>query len=479
MFAFPVPWSSPLLAGVAVALYVGLAGTVTVDVLLKKQDVRAELGWIAAAWFSPILGSLFYYLFGINRVTRRALRLGRLGKVEAAGTPHAASTPRAAANIALLSKLSGKVTGSALAADNRIEILEGGDAAYPAMLEAIGKARNCVALASYIFRNDAAGKAFAHALIAARKRGVTVRVLLDSVGIGYVFPLILYRLRWGGVRTARFLHTWLPWRMPFLNMRNHRKLLVVDGATAFVGGMNIGAENYSSTPPKDRIQDIHFRVLGPAVRLAMDAFARDWAFTTEETLDQPFWWPPAEAAGPAFARGLRSGPDADIYKLELILGAALTMAKSRIRIVTPYFLPDQRLQFAIAQAVLRGVTVDIVLPEHCDYIFMDWAMRAHLRFFRHIAANIYVTPRPFDHSKLVTLDGEWCLIGSSNWDARSFRLNFEFDLECCDKDLTGALDRIIDAKIARGRRLTPQELLARPVWVRLRDAAARLLMPYL
>jgi cardiolipin synthase len=163
----------------------------------------------------------------------------------------------------------------------------------------------------------------------------------------------------------------------------------------------------------------------------------------------------------------------------MILGAALTLAKTRIRIVTPYFLPDQRLQFAIAQAGLRGVQVDIVIPEHSDQRIMQWAMRGHLRFFRHIAANIYATPLPFDHSKLCTVDGEWSLIGSSNWDARSFRLNFEFDLECCDRDLTARLDAIIDGKIARGRVLTPEELVAQPVWVRLRDAAARLLMPYL
>jgi cardiolipin synthase A/B len=478
MFGIPIPWSSPVLEGLGAVLYVLLAGIVTVDVLLKKNDVRAELGWIAAAWFSPLLGAVLYYMFGINRVTRRALRMGRLDAAEGTA-PANLAWPLASPNIALLSELSGRVTGSPLTSGNRLEILQGGDEAYPAMLAAIGGAKHSVALASYIFRNDAAGKAFAAALIEARKRGVDVRVLLDSVGIGYIFPLILYRLKWGGVAADRFLHTWLPWRMPFLNMRNHRKILVVDGGLAFVGGMNVGAENTRAAGPKDYVQDIHFRIEGPIARTVMDAFARDWSFTTDEALDNPCWWPAVEPRGQVLARGLRSGPDADIYKLELILGGALSLAKKRIRIVTPYFLPDQRLQFAIAQACLRGVTVDIVIPEHCDYTFMDWAMRAHLRFFRRIAVNLYTTPLPFDHSKLVTMDGEWCLIGSSNWDARSFRLNFEFDLECCDPGLAGQLDAIIDAKIAGGRKLTPEALLAAPVWIRLRDAAARLLMPYL
>jgi cardiolipin synthase A/B len=471
-------WSLPIPAGLITSLYILLAGIVTADVLLRKSDVRAALGWIAVAWFSPILGSLLYYMFGINRISRRALRLGMFGSA-GASLPAPPAQLGAAPNITMLSELSGRVTGGPLTDGNGVVILQGGDEAYPAMLAAIREAKQCIGMTSYIFRNDAAGRDFAGALTDARKRGVAVRVLLDSVGIGYIFPIILYRLKLGGVRAARFLHTWLPWRMPFLNMRNHRKLLVVDGATAFIGGMNIGAENSRRLTPTNYINDIHFRIAGPVVRLVMDAFARDWTFTTAETFEDACWWPKLEPAGPVFARGLRSGPDADIYKLEIILGAAFTLAKRRIRIVTPYFLPDQRLQFAIAEACLRGVQVDIIIPEHCNYIVMDWAMRAHLRFFKNIAANVYITPLPFDHSKLATMDDEWCLIGSSNWDARSFRLNFEFDLECCDAQLCRNVDEIIDKKIALGRQLTSQELIAGPVWVRLRDAAARLLMPYL
>jgi cardiolipin synthase len=267
--------------------------------------------------------------------------------------------------------------------------------------------------------------------------------------------------------------------MPFLNMRNHRKLLVVDGALAFTGGMNIGAENLAAATPRRTITDIHFRVEGPAVRVVMDAFARDWSFTTDEALDQDFWWPELTTKGAVFARGLRSGPDADLYRLELMLGAALSLAKTRIRIVTPYFLPDPRLQFAIAQAGLRGVEVQIVLPARSNQHVMDWAMRGHLRFFRHIKATIFGSPAPFDHAKLCTVDGEWSLIGSSNWDARSFRLNFEFDLECIDRDLTARIDALIDARIARASILTPDMLAAEPIWKRLRNAAARLMMPYL
>jgi cardiolipin synthase len=465
-------------AALGTVLYVVLAIAVTADVLLKKSDVRAALGWIGAAWFSPILGGLFYYLFGINRVTRRALKMGRLGRAQAKA-PGSEEPPDAPENIGKLLDVSGHVTGGPLTAGNALSVLQGGDAAYPEMLAAIAGAKRCVAMASYVFRDDEAGNTFADALIGARARGVEVRVLLDSVGVGYFYPVIYHRMRRGGVSAARFLHTWLPWRMPFLNMRNHRKILVIDGSLAFMGGMNVGAENSQRLHPKDFITDIHFRVQGPVVRLVMDAFARDWTFTTYEVLEEDYWWPNLEQAGPVYARGLRSGPDADIYKLEMILGAALTAAQKHVRILTPYFLPDARLQFAIAQAGLRGVKVDIVIPEQCNYLFMDWAMRAHLRFFGHIRANIHTTPLPFDHSKLCTIDGSWSLIGSSNWDARSFRLNFEFDLECYDPDLTRRLDEVIDAKIARGTRMDVKALIRKPIPIRLRDAAARLMMPYL
>jgi len=473
-----INWTSSL--GLTGALYVLLALVVTVDVLLKKSDVRSALGWIAAAWLSPFFGALLYYLFGINRVTRRALKLKRRASPVAVRPP-SAPTPDDP-QMAVMNRSSRRVTGSELSAGNDIAILEGGDVAYPAMLKAIAEARHSVAMASYIFRDDVAGRQFADALIAAHERGVTVRILLDSVGIGYFFPRILYRMRRGGVTAARFLHTWVPWRMPFLNKRNHRKLVVADGAVAFIGGMNIGDEYAASLAAKagkNYVEDVHFRVDGPGVATIMDVFARDWAFATDEELDADCWWPELTAKGSVAARDVRSGPDSDLYKIEMMVGAALNLARKRVRIVTPYFLPDQRLQFAIAQAGMRGVVVEIVIPDKNDHIYMDWAVRGHLRFFRHIPATVHVTPPPFDHSKLAVMDDEWCLIGSSNWDARSFRLNFEFDLECYDRALVRRIDALIDAKIARSKVLSFEALATQPIPIRLRNALARLMMPYL
>src|SRR5664279_2101788 len=165
MFPITITWPTQRIEAVIVAIYVLLACLVTIDVLLKKSDVRAALGWIAAAWLSPIFGSLLYYMFGINRVTRRALKLGRLEDSQAKRPPHGA-LPIAIPNIAILAEVGRHVTESALVAGNGVCVLQGGDAAYPAMLRAIGEARHCIAMASYIYHDDAAGRAFSDALIA-------------------------------------------------------------------------------------------------------------------------------------------------------------------------------------------------------------------------------------------------------------------------------------------------------------------------
>ena len=462
-------------------LDMGLALWVTAHALLTKRDVRAAIGWIGLAWLSPFAGPALYYLFGINRVTRRAARLasGVARRERLSATALLPPPPPLPENIAAIAGAGERLTGRPLAAGNALALYRSGDEAYPAMLAAIAGARRSIALASYIFRADRVGGAFIAALAEAHARGVEIRVLVDGVGSGYLHSSAARALRRRGIAAARFMHHWLPWRMPFLNMRNHKKLLIVDGAVGFTGGLNLGAENVRRLRPPRPVEDVQFRVAGPVVAMLMQSFAEDWVFTTGETLNGAAWWPALAAAGQVCARGLSSGPDEDLGKLTAVLATAVAAAKRRLRIVTPYFLPDQPLMAAIALAALRGVAVEIVLPERSDHPLLDWAMRAHLRFFAAPGMAVHLTGAPFDHSKLVTVDGAWCALGSANWDVRSLRLNFEFMLECYDSGTAGEIDGLIDAKIARARRLDPAELAAPGPAQRLRDAAARLLLPYL
>jgi cardiolipin synthase len=271
----------------------------------------------------------------------------------------------------------------------------------------------------------------------------------------------------------------VPRLFQYANLRMHRKILVVDGQVGFTGGMNIRAGHWLTRAPAHPVRCVHFRIDGPVVADMQRAFTDDWAFATGERLDGERWFAPVGRYGPVAARGVPDGPDADIDNILEILLGALSVATRRARIVTPYFLPDSEVLRALHVAALRGVDVEIVLPGRSNVPLMDWAMTPQLPELIEKGCRIYFASPPFDHSKLFVVDGNWSLIGSTNWDARSLRLNFEYNLECYDRGLAAAIDAIIDAKIAVSRPVVRDELLALPYAIRLRNGVARLFSPYL
>ncbi|HVT40169.1 MAG TPA: phospholipase D-like domain-containing protein, partial [Gemmatimonadaceae bacterium] len=276
-----------------------------------------------------------------------------------------------------------------------------------------------------------------------------------------------------------FLPPFLSWRHPYFNLRNHRKLLVVDGEVAFCGGLNIRDGCLLSLEAPECTQDIHFSIRGPVVEQLMRAVAFDWSFTTGEQLAGPHWFPHLEPAGEMLARGIPDGPDENYETLLLTLLGALAQAKRSVRIATPYFLPDTALINALRVAALRGVRVEIVLPEHGNLRLVQWAATAQLDQIVRFGCRVLLTRPPFDHSKLFVVDDTWCLIGSANWDPRSLRLNFEYNVECYSPDLGRRLGAVFDAKMAGARRLTVAELEGRSLAIRLRDGVVRLAQPYL
>lgn len=463
------------LIGVSAAVaHVAIAGAVTVHVLLYKRNVGAAVSWIGIAWLSPFLGGLLYVSMGINRVKRRAQRLRR----ERLSIDVADSTlGEALAELPLtpLEFAIGRLTGLPCEPGNKVELLRSGDEAYPRMLAAIDAAEKSIGLESYIFRADKAGEAFHEALIRAHRRGVDVRVLIDGIGGGYFWSGTYNHLRKAGVPVARFLHSYFPWRTPFVNLRNHRKVMVVDGRIGFTGGINIGAENIQADKPPFVVLDTHFQLEGPIVGQLTDAFSDDWLFTTGQKLQDEKWFLPLEKTGGVMARVITSGPDEDMEQIEFVALHAISCAQKSIRVVTPYFLPPEALTMALGLAALRGVTVDIVLPDHSNHAVLDWARRVPLRPLIEAGCRVWLTPEPFDHSKLMVIDGFWTLIGSANWDTRSFRLNFELNVELHDADFAAKVTAIG----AMTKRLTIEELDGDPLSVRLRSSAARLLQPYL
>ena len=270
-----------LVAAASLVLSVLAAG----HAVLYKRDSRSAIAWVGFIWLVPIIGSVLYFLFAINRVRRRASVLrssferyrAQPSQPECSPEDLHHHLPKHTGHLQMLARVVDRVVErTALLPGNRIEPLINGDEAYPAMLEAIAQARTSVSLLTYIFDRDEVGIAFAHALGQATRRGVEVRVLIDAAGTRYSWPPILHALRREGVRYARFLPLYRLGRLLAMNLRTHRKILVCDGKLGFTGGLNIRAGNCLKANPQSPVQDLHFRVEGPVVMQMQQAFADDW-----------------------------------------------------------------------------------------------------------------------------------------------------------------------------------------------------------
>lgn len=450
--------------------------------LLHKRDSRAAVLWLGFIWLMPMLGPVLYISLGINRVSRRAKALKvesqgavRLAIPEDMGEPH----KQGAEHLHLLANAVERVTGRPLTAGNRVRALVNGDQAFPAMIAAIVSAKKTISLCTYIFDNDDSGEQFVAALAKAVDRGVSVRVLIDDTGARYSWPSILHELRRARVPVKRFLPAFPSLHLMTLNLRNHRKVLVVDGRIAFTGGINIRHGNMLADKPANAVQDLHFLVEGPVVAQLQEAFVNDWAFTTGEMLEGEAWFPNLADCGNVIARVITDGPDADLDKLRWMLSAALAEAQTSVQIVTPYFLPDTALVAALNLAALRGVRVDIILPAKNNLPYVHWASRAMWWQVLQHGCRVWLTPPPFDHSKLMIVDGHWVSFGSANWDPRSLRLNFELNVECYGREFAQQMESLVELKLRGAREVTLAEADGRSLPVKLLDATARLFMPYL
>jgi cardiolipin synthase len=477
-----------MLATLIVLLHVTLAVVAGGHALVFKRDSRSAFGWIGMCVVFPVAGPVLYFLFGVNRVHTRAQRMireapFRLGvgyeRGDYGSRRAVVATDSVGPKWRVLARVSGALTRRPLVNGNSIEPLHNGDAAYPTMLETIDHARERVLLSTYIFETNASGRRFIDALANAERRGVDVRVLLDGFGELYALPWAGQLLRERGVRTERFMRPSLwPPRLD-INLRNHRKILVVDGETAFIGGMNIGDRHLlGAGATRNPVADLHFRLLGPVVNQIETVFAEDWRFVTGEVLE-PTSMDGSEPSGPAVCRAFTDGPSEDLDTLSLILSNAVSAATERVDIMTPYFIPPPALIAAMQTAALRGVHVRVLLPDRSNLRFVDWATRNMLGELLAFGVDVRYQPSPFVHSKLFVIDGHYAIIGSANIDPRSLRLNFELATEIFCDTTAGTLAEHCDRVGARSRAVMQSEVDERSLPIRVRDSACWLFSPYL
>lgn len=460
-----------------VLIHIGPAAWGVYHALLYKRDPRAAMGWIMACIFIPYGGPIAYFLFGINRVRTRAQGLQRrFLDVGYEISPRRVQPARA--GTAGMRDVGWRVTGRTLTDGNAVTPLHNGDAVYPEMLRAIDDARNRILLATYIFKMDRTGEAFADALQRAVKRGVVVKVMIDGIGELYSWKKASKALRRRGIDVSRFLPPRLLPPSVYVNLRNHRKLLLVDDSIAFAGGMNIGDEHTSFDSEPRQVTDLHFALRGPVVPDLVDLFRSDWQFAARSSFDVST---PAgnQRAGDMQCRVVPDGPDDELDTLAATMQAVISAAQKSVDIMTPYFLPGRELMSSLESAALRGVRVRLVLPGKNNLFYVHWAHRNILAEMLRWDIEAWYQPAPFCHSKLICIDGDYSLIGSANLDSRSLRLNFELGIEVFSKDLNRTLVEHVDSVIATSRRAHYDDLANRPLAVRLRDSAAALFSPYL
>ncbi len=469
---------SLLCAFVAGALLLVMQILVTANILLYKEDVKSSIGWIGLVWLAPVAGTIIYTVFGLNRVKRKALALRNSGPDILSQTIKTFEEikDKIPQNFLQLIALGHKIHPQYFSLRNFVRPLRNGDEAYPLMCRMIENAQKEVLLQSYIFDNDAAGKMFVEAVKKAAARGASVRVLVDGVGLNYSRPTIQKELEnIKGVDFGVFLPSRKPANLPFVNLRNHRKMLIVDGEAAVFGGMNIAQGNLVKSAPKEPICDVTFEVSGEVSEQMARVFLEDWLFAKKPSFRPLAFGKKHEPKGNVIARIIPDGPDSDAGKIEFMLLGALNCAQKKVIIATPYFLPQASVLNELEIAALRGVEVELILPAKSNIFGMDWAMAANFSRLLKRGVKIYRAKPPFDHSKFMTVDGTWCFMGSSNWDERSLRLNFECNIECFDKELASRLEALAEDKKRAARRLEFKKL---PVLKRLRDNAFRLLTPY-
>jgi cardiolipin synthase len=474
------------IAGWAFLAYLVLTIATLCWVLHQKREPMSAIAWCLAVLVLPFLGPILFALFGYQtvhhrRVARKQQRKSDYGKLAqpAHGQPELAA-PELPPQWAVLADLARYGYGFPVTSGNRLAIYTHGEPAYAAMLDAIRAAKHHVHMEFFIVRPDDSGRAFLDALEACAKRGVEVRFLYDSVG-SFTFRSRMHSgLRAAGGRAYPFLPMLNPLNRFRINLRNHRKILVVDGTTAFTGGLNIGDEYLGKHPKFGYWRDTHLKVEGPAVASLQRVFLEDWFFAADEAARGPAYFPQViEPPGASVVQVAQSGPDTEYKAIRETYFAGILRARKRVWIASPYCVPDAGLRDALVLAGRSGVDVRFLGLFRPDKWVPFLAARFYWAELLEAGVKVYQYARGMMHSKFVLVDGEWASVGTANLDNRSLYLNFEVNCLLYDAAAVAELEGHFLDDLGWSVRLDPEVYARRPRIARLAENAARLFSPVL
>jgi len=446
-------------------------------ILTLKKDTTSALAWCLLVLFLPFIGMVLFVLFGYQHVHRPVAR--KLRQKQRFQMTHPASSPVARpgadgvdAGWQGMARLAQGYDAFPLTTGNRVEFYHEGTPAYDAMLAAIESAQHHVHLEFFIVQPDDSGLRFLDALARKAKQGVEVRLVYDAMGSHRLRRGTLQPLRDAGGQACAFLPLAPLRRRIQINMRNHRKILVVDGQVGFTGGLNIGDEYLGKVARYGYWRDTHMRIEGPMVAALQRVFIEDWDFAFGAHLKGDGYFPPQRPTEPDGANTslqvVHSGPDQQLNAIREIYFAAILRARKRLWIMTPYFVPDAGIYDALRLAGRLGVDVRILFLFQPDKWLPFLAGRYYLGDMLDAGVKIYQYAKGMMHSKVFLIDGEWASVGSANLDNRSLHLNFE--LNC----MIYSPERVAELEEAFRRDLEVSILLDRDVYAQ-RPFAARLL----
>ena len=458
-------------------------------VLMTKPEATSAVAWCLLIIFLPFVGSLLFYLFGYQHVNRplRRKRRHKLHYTQPQGPGEDEEGPhRLDAVPEGLTRLALQFGARRLRAGNHVDFYHQGPPCFEAMLEAIRAARHHVHLETFIFQPDATGQQFLRLMAQKASEGVKVRLLYDAMGSIHLHRRTLAPLHAAGGRFAVFLPVNPLRRRMQINMRNHRKILVVDGELGFVGGLNVGDEYQGRVPRFGFWRDTHLRLRGPAVADLQRVFIEDWDFAAGERVVPPgdaeaarSYFSPAKADGPYPLQIIESGPDREMKGIREIYFAAVLKARKRVWIASPYFVPDAGLRDALQLAGYLGVDVRFLGQFHPDKWIPQFAARYYWDQMLAAGVKVYQYTGGMMHSKVVLVDDDWASVGTANLDNRSLHLNFEVNCLMYCPQAVAELEKALLHDLSQAIRLDPSVYARRPFPGRLLENACRLMSPVL
>jgi cardiolipin synthase len=486
----------PFILLLSTALHILAFVLVTLHSLRRRRNASATLLWIFIAWSFPVAGPILYLSFGIDRVHDRGLKkfltnqsLLSARAASQKSTPFAYwNSPATVPDSNDLQHSMNRILNTLLPdhpvhAGNRIAAIDSGTNAYPQMLAAIRKAKHHIHLQSYIIGTDTISREFMEALAERAAAGVHVRLLYDRFGstLAHLTGFFRKYTRNKQIQVAGWTQANPLKRQLQINLRNHRKVLVIDGNLAFFGGINLHDENAASARGGP-IRDYHFRVEGPLVQELQYSFLRDWHFITAEnpeTLLSPEHFPQPGPAGNTTARLINSGPSTSKDVAVETFFNAITLAQNQILAVTPYFVPPDEILRALHSAALRGVDVRLIVPQKNNHRYAGLAARALYEDLLSVGVRIYERHPPFIHAKAMVIDSELSLIGTANLDNRSLKLNYETTAAVYGPDFADILKNMIHQDIGFSDEIVLEKWRKRPASQRLLENLSLLMAPVL